>query len=88
MRFSIVALVTPLLLAASALAEEFGNCKCQDKTGQYNDYTERCCKMQFNAFSHYHGDQVHQCSNPIDKIDDDGFEACCVDRGAHGAFCW
>ncbi|KAL0635724.1 hypothetical protein Q9L58_005359 [Maublancomyces gigas] len=86
MRFSIVALVAPLLLAGSALAGY--NCKCQDFRGQFNEYTENCCNQSGNILNTYHGDQVHQCSNPFGGLDSGAFVQCCQRYGINDAFCW
>ncbi|KAL0635725.1 hypothetical protein Q9L58_005360 [Maublancomyces gigas] len=85
MRFSIVALVTPLLLAGSALAGY--NCKCQVGDVQYDSLSEKCCN-QLGGFNVYHGDQHHQCSNAFGSLDNGAFVRCCQGNGVSAAFCW
>ncbi|KAL0634240.1 hypothetical protein Q9L58_006858 [Maublancomyces gigas] len=86
MRFSIIALATPLLLAAGVLAGD--NCKCQDSAGQYNEATQFCCDNQQVEGNVYHGDQVHQCSNAFGALNSGLFVECCMAEGHGGAFCW
>jgi len=83
MRFIHLAFIFTFFISET-LAIETVNCKCQDGSQQFNQYTDDCCQLQEGRYPGPNN-QCIMYGAPGDEIY--YFTQCCNGYGV-GRFCW